>query len=194
MNDFDSSPRRTVLVVAATVVVVLVVGLSVTHLLGGGATEPPPAAPSPSATDDAASPAESADVVALLPNSVSELRRAAAVATEFTEVFFGTDGDREQRITELALPGYAEILTAQEPLLPSVGEPPGGTAETTVDAEVTGIRDLAADSVTYLVRADVATSGSDGQRFEYAATLVRQDGTWLVAGFYDAALGDSGAG
>lgn len=194
MNNFDSSPRRTVLVVATTAVVVLVVGLSVTRLLGGGPSESPPAVSPSSTAEEAHSPAESTDVVALLPNSVPELRRAAVAATEFTEVFFGTDGDREQRITELALPGYAEMLTVQETLPPSVGEAPGGTAETAVVAEVTGIRDLAADSVTYLVRADVTTSGSDGQRFEYAVTLVLRDDAWLVTGFYDAALGDSGAG
>ncbi|MEY9214968.1 hypothetical protein NI17_017200 [Thermobifida halotolerans] len=194
MSNLDSSSRRAVLVVAAIAVVVLTVGLSVTRILGGGDPAEPSAAPSSSPTDGADSPTESTDVAALLPNSESELRRAAAVATEFTEVFFGADGDREQRITELAVPEYADLLTAQEILPPSVGEPPEGTAETAVAAEVTGIRALSTDSVTYLVRADVTVSGSTERRFEYAATLVLHGDSWLVTGFYDAALGDSGAG
>ncbi|WP_133739601.1 hypothetical protein [Actinorugispora endophytica] len=158
-------------------------GFSITRLFG----ENDPAV----SADSPPSPANGTDVVGLLPNSEDELRQAVAVAEEFTAVFLSGD---DQRAGELATPGYADMLAAGGAAPPVLGEEvPPSAADVEVAAEVTGIRDLAADSVTYLVRADVTAPDAGEQRFEYAVNLARSDGAWLVNGFQDAALGDAGA-
>ncbi|MUL42923.1 hypothetical protein FZ103_17410 [Streptomonospora sp. PA3] len=196
MNDVNQSSRRIALAAAAVIVIVLGAGFAVTRLTSGGAE---PAAPG-GADGGAAGQGGGAggfDVTALLPDSEGELQEAAGVAREFATAYFGGGADRTARLEELAVPGYADALAQEGAAPPVQGEPvppvaTGGT-EAEVRAEVTGIRDLAKGSVTYVVRADVAVPGGAEHRFEYAATLAEEGGDWRVSGFYDAALGDSGA-
>jgi hypothetical protein len=155
-----------------------------------GASAPPAAGPTPSPG--------SYDIYSMLPFSQKDFNTAADVARRFTAAYGTYRFDEDPKAYTDRLRGMATNELAAE--LEQGASAPGVLAQRKQDQEVStsdvtldSLRDMAKDQIIFLVtgRQHITKGGktSDSTQ-QYAATMTRSGGGWVVFAFAPADVGD----
>ncbi|MCY9787739.1 hypothetical protein KIK06_28060 [Nocardiopsis sp. EMB25] len=153
--------------------------------------------PSPITTTDE----DDVDVLTWFPFEEAELREAGATARAFAEAYGTIDYSQSPEayfgaMEELATDEYAEILADTSRVGAFWEEMSEAEAVAEGRAEVDRVRTFGEDSITFVLTAQSITETGDAQfdenLGEFAVTVVREGGTWLVFDFQPADVGQFG--
>ncbi|MEV2276381.1 hypothetical protein AB0I72_12400 [Nocardiopsis sp. NPDC049922] len=168
-------------------------GTSESSALGGLST----VEPSPITTTDE----DDVDVLTWFPFDEDELRAAGSTARTFAEAYGTIDYNQSPEtyfgaMEELATDEYAEVLADTSRVGAFWEEMSEAEAVAEGRAEVDRIRTFGEDSVTFVVTAQSITETGDSEfdedLGEFAVTVIREGGAWLVFDFQPADVGQFG--